>query len=100
MLVDKYMEIILSTQRTEGSHHHKECMDQIADNPLTIANYMAGRGKDKAVIYQDIKNRRNYSRPFHNKGHNYRRYNNRGYNARGYQNNGYNNNSTIITMDT
>ena len=58
------MEIILSTQRTEGSHHHKECMDQIADNPLTIANYMTVRGKDKAVIYQDIKTEEIIAGPF------------------------------------
>ena len=58
------MEIILSTQRTKGSHHYKECMDQIADNVLTIANYMEGRGKDKAVTHQDIKTEEIITGPF------------------------------------
>ena len=59
------MGIILSTQRTEGSHHHKECMDQLVDNPLTtIASYMEGHGKDKPVTRQDIKTEEIITDPF------------------------------------
>ena len=38
MLVDKHMEIVLSTQRTKDHHYIFDGLDQIADNPLTIVN--------------------------------------------------------------